>query len=109
PALSVEITVTDGDTVRLGDERIRLLGIDAPETHSPACLSEKLLGQLASRRIGQLLAKGPVTIERHGLDKYRRTLAIVRVGGHDIGAIMVAEGYARPWLGRKVDWCGGKP
>ncbi|MGC1270186.1 MAG: hypothetical protein WA842_06275 [Croceibacterium sp.] len=33
PAVAVDAacSVTDGDTIRCGDERIRLLGIDAPE------------------------------------------------------------------------------
>lgn len=31
--LLLSLTVVDGDTIRLGKERIRLLGIDAPETH----------------------------------------------------------------------------
>ena len=36
---------------------------------------------------------------------YRRTLALVRVNGIDVGEQLIAEGAARRWMGRRQPWC----
>ena len=36
-----QLTVTDGDTIRIGDERIRFSGIDAPEIKQ-TCLYQEI-------------------------------------------------------------------
>lgn len=97
-------SVTDGDTIRCGDERIRLIGIDAPETEQAKCGSERARGLAAKERLRQLLASG-FTVERDGVDRYRRTLATVRVNGVDVGEVLVAEGLGRRWTGRREPWC----
>ena len=75
-----EIRVIDGDTFRASRETIRIENIDAPESGNRArCTAESYLSQLATERLRQLLASGPVQIERHGLDPFKRTLALVRV------------------------------
>ena len=76
----VAIVVIDGDTVRMGDERIRLRGIDAAEMRA-GCDAERRLAILTKRRLTELLTAGPITIQRDGLDRYRRTLATIRIGG----------------------------
>lgn len=96
--------VTDGDTIRCGDERIRLEGIDAPELFSPKCPQEALQAAEARDRLGELLAPG-FTLERHGVDRYRRTLGTLRVNGQDVGTVLVREGLARTWSGRREPWC----
>jgi len=101
------LQVTDGDTVRLGDERIRLAAIDAPETAQPECLAEALLGALATARLQQLVAlPGALVITRHGTDRYGRTLATITIAGLDLALQLIAEGLARPWRGTQADWCG---
>lgn len=97
-------TITDGDTIRLGKERVRLVGFDTPEVFSPGCQEEKNLGDKATIRLGALLASGTVTIERHGFDKYARTLGTIRVNGADVAVVMIGEGLARA---RKPSggWC----
>ena len=42
---------------------------------------------------------------RQGADRYGRTLAAIRVEGHDVGDILVGEGLARTWAGRREPWC----
>ncbi len=97
----------DGDTIRLGGERIRILGLDAPETHQACCRAERRLGDRATERLRELLASGDVRIERGPRpDKYRRTLAVVTVDGRDVAAILISEGLARPYDGgRRLPWC----
>ena len=107
-AAAAKIEVVDGDTVRLGEERIRILGLDAPELHQPKCRSELRLAIRALDRLEQLLAGGKVEIIRGGRpDKYGRTLAVIRAGGVDVARILVSEGLARPYHGeRRNGWCG---
>ena len=38
-------------------------------------------------------------------DKYGRRLVHLLVKGEDAACILIREGYARPWRGRREDWC----
>lgn len=111
PALA-QHRVVDGDTIELNGEKIRLLNIDTPETHEPQCAQEKARGLAAKARLVGLLARGKITVERNGRDRYRRTLALVRVDGRDVGAVLLAEGHALPYepgsqakAWRMATWC----
>jgi len=94
------LAVIDGDTVHVGAVRYRLLGIDAAEIHRAECDAE--------RRLEALLSSGPVEL-RSGSpqkrDKYGRLLVHLLVNGEDVACILIREGYARPWRGRREDWC----
>lgn len=96
--------VSDGDTIRIGKERVRILGLDTPEVYSPGCPEEEALGDKATARLTSLLNSGTVTIERTKKDQYGRTLAVIRVDGKDVSKVMIDEGYA---LARKPQggWC----
>ncbi len=96
--------VTDGDTFRLGDERIRIVGIDAPEMQG-RCAEETVLANKAKRRLRDLIEGRTLLIERQGTDRFGRTLADVRAGGRDVGQRLVAEGLARKWTGAREPWC----
>ena len=52
-----------------------------------------------------ILTAGGYAIEEHGRDTYGRVLASFRVGATTAGAILIAEGLARPWAGRRETWC----
>ncbi|HEX4693605.1 thermonuclease family protein [Sphingomonas sp.] len=102
--------VTDGDTFRLTTgERIRIAGIDAPETHAEQarCAAEIALGDAAATRLRALLDDRSVGIERVGRS-YDRTVARVTLDGRDLAAMLVADGAARWWPrgAPKPDWCG---
>jgi len=101
------LQVVDGDTVRLGDERIRIIGLDAPELHGK-CREERRLAIRARDRLAELLATDDVEILRSARpDKYRRTLAIIRADGLDVAAVLIYEKLARPYRGeRRQSWCG---
>ena len=105
-------SITDGDTVRLGDERIRLLDIDTPESHQSRCERESRLADAATARLGQILTSGPVRIDRRDTDRYGRTLAYLYVNGREVGRQLVQEGFALPWkqgaehkAWRLSQWC----
>ena len=107
-ALSEAITVTDGDTVRIGQERIRILNIDTPEMGRLAeCDAERMLALVAKDRLTEILASGPIQIQRDGTDQYGRTLATMRVAGSDVGELLIDAHVAVRWAGRRHDWCAG--
>ncbi len=99
--------VVDGDTLWLGGEKIRVADIDAPETHNPRCAEERALGDRATRRLRQLLNEGAVSLESidRDEDRYGRKLRIVMRDGRSLGDMLVAEGLARTWTGRRQPWC----
>ena len=76
PAAAQELAcrAVDGDSLRCGRERVRIIGIYAAELHEPG-------GQLAKRRLEARLAQGPLSLERRGRDRYGRTLAAAFVAG----------------------------
>jgi micrococcal nuclease len=104
-AAQAGVTVSDGDTIRLGAERIRIVGLDTPELNA-RCPAERELAVEARGFLRGLLAAGAVGIERRGADRHGRTLAVVTVNGRDVAALLIAAGLARPYDGgRRAGWC----
>ncbi|SON55499.1 Thermonuclease precursor [Hartmannibacter diazotrophicus] len=97
--------VVDGDTLWFHREKIRLLGVDAPEVSDPKCANERRAGDEATRALQALLARGPIQLERHGKDRYGRTLARVYAGGMDVEQALLTGGYARVWPDGPKTWC----
>lgn len=99
--------VVDGDTIWQDGEKIRIMGYDTPEPTTNICGGdvEVQLAHRASDRLVQLLTNGTMEIERHGTDRYGRTLAVIRVDGDDVGDILVTEGLARYWPDGPEFWC----
>jgi endonuclease YncB( thermonuclease family) len=89
--------VIDGDTLEIGNTRIRLEGIDAPEGDQ-ACARAGggtwPCGPAASSELQRLIGRASLRCEGRGLDKYGRLLAICFNGATDINAEMVKRGYA---------------
>ncbi|MBX3330024.1 MAG: thermonuclease family protein [Nitrospira sp.] len=86
---NLQVRAVDGDTIRVGGERIRLRGIDTPE------LSE-FDGPAAKRRLEELLRNGPIRIVPHGRDVYNRLLADVFVNEQNVAETLISEGYEKP-------------
>src|SRR6266513_1702950 len=89
------IIVIDGDTFILNATRIRVAGIDAPETHPARCAEEARLGQAATQKLAELLRGRPLWISWLRPDRYGRSVGIVRVGGKDVADAMISAGLAR--------------
>ena len=106
--------VSDGDSIRLcSGERVRLMGIDAPELRGSSRCSAASRARLKSSRnpswcdhdkgdrariaMERFIMRGTVRIERNGHDVYGRTLARVTVDGRDAGEWLISQGLARPW------------
>lgn len=95
------VAVADGDTFEVmlvngRRERVRMLGIDTPETVHPS-KPVQCFGKEASDRLHALLDGRDVTLDvnpAEDRDDYGRLLRYVAIDGEDIGARMVAEGFA---------------
>jgi endonuclease YncB( thermonuclease family) len=89
--------VVDGDTIDVAGTRIRLEGIDAPESDQ-ACqrrwLGRWACGTAAMATLSSLLKDAEVACDTTGMDKYHRILAVCYAGGRDINATMVRQGLA---------------
>lgn len=85
------VDVADGDTVvvRLdGDDvRIRIFGVDAPE-------SDQAYGAESREFTRRLLLGQDVAVRTRDVDQYGRTVAALSVDGVDVGATLLAEGAA---------------
>ena len=99
--------VVDGDTVDamidLGfdtwvHKRIRLLGIDAPETRTRD-LDEKVQGLATKERLTGLLeaADGVFVLRSHGVGKYGRCLGTIFIGQSNINELLLSEGLAEKY------------
>ncbi|WP_114945457.1 thermonuclease family protein [Microvirga calopogonii] len=96
--------VTDGDTIRIGETRIRLKGIDAPEIRQQCSRSGRSYscGETSRRALIDLVSGETVRCRAAGRDRYQRVLARCIVNGLDIGARMVEDGWAVSY-GRDYD------
>src|SRR5262245_22032735 len=83
------VRVVDGNTIRLGAERIRILGIDTPELGAARCTAERRAAEVAKRRLTEIISGQELEIVRNGKDRYGRTLAWIRVRGADVGEMLI--------------------
>ena len=88
--------VVDGDTLRCGEERIRLLGIDAPELPGHCrrgrnCAPGDPVASTEGLRAAMI---GRLTILRVGTDRYGRTLGAVSASGRDLSCRQLETGQA---------------
>lgn len=99
--------VVDGDTIWLNGVNLRLESYDTPEQYNDICggEAEKALARKASARLLQLLNGNAFTVETHGEDRYGRVLATIKIGGTDVGDILISEGLARSWPNGREFWC----
>jgi len=95
-ANSDQLIVTDGDTIRIGDERIRFSGIDAPEIKQ-TCIYQEIefkCGEFSKNLLIEKISNQQVSCIRESTDQYGRTLAECFVGKESLSSYLVREGYA---------------
>ena len=100
--------VVDGDTIRLGQRRIRLVGIDAPEVTGAQCPAESALGERAADRLLALVNHGEFDLvghRFHNRDSHGRDLRLARRGGMSFGSLLIGEGLAKRYFRSKRSWC----
>ncbi len=91
-----QASVIDGDTIEIHDQRIRLHGIDAPESDQLCYANDEITrcGQKAATSLDAKIADQVVTCEPTDRDRYGRVVAVCSAGGEDLNAWMVAVGMA---------------
>ena len=105
------LKVVDGDTidarVDLGFDtfkkiRIRLVGINAPESRTRD-LEEKERGLAAKVRVKQLMSesKNQFVLHSQGVGKFGRCLGEIFLGESKLNDILINEGHAVPYYGGK--------
>ncbi|GLI37558.1 thermonuclease family protein [Geobacter hydrogenophilus] len=105
----VVVKVVDGDTITVDSGgtkvKVRLYGIDAPETEK---INRKTgvvtkpgqpYGEEAFRALAAKVSNKSVRLEVMAIDKYRRAVSMVWLGDRKINREMVADGWA--WAYRK--------
>lgn len=87
------IGVTDGDTVTVLVKqkplKVRLYGIDAPETNQS-------FGSKSKQALAAMVFGKVITVNKTGTDKYGRTLGVLHYNATDVNAKMIENGWA--WL-----------
>jgi endonuclease YncB( thermonuclease family) len=93
--------VVDGDTLAIGATKVRLEGIDAPETDQ-VCLNAKgvrwTCGIDARDKLAGHIAGREINCTSNGTDAYQRTLAICSLAGEDLNGWMVQQGWALAYV-----------
>lgn len=96
-ALAVDgFSVVDGDTLKVNGERVRLLGIDAPEKAQTCDRDGEAwrCGKAARAYMQDLTAGKRIVCESDGRDRYNRHLARCSADGEDLSRAMLRGGMA---------------
>jgi endonuclease YncB( thermonuclease family) len=89
--------IVDGDTIEIGGTKIRLHGIDAPEskqTCKKADGREYRCGEMATFALAEIIEKHWITCKGETTDRYKRRISVCYAGPYDINAEMVRRGWA---------------
>ena len=94
--LSRPARVIDGDTIDVGAVRVRLHGVDAPESRQSCLAGERRwpCGEQATRALAGRIGGRTVSCEERDRDRYGRVVAVCHAAGEDLNAWMVRQGWA---------------
>ena len=101
---TVDVDIDLGFGVWLRDERVRIMGIDTPESRTRDKV-EKVFGLAAKKRLKELLKNGAVLktqVNKNGEDmkgKFGRILGDFMVGDEMVTDIMIQEGHCVAYFG----------
>lgn len=93
---TLDVAISEGARGPTVSERVRLIGIDTPESVRPGEIPE-CFGPEASRRLNELTPPGtPVRLERdvEARDPFGRLLAYVYLGDDMVNMTLAREGFA---------------
>ncbi len=104
--LAGRAAVIDGDTLEVRGERVRLFGIDAPESGQICVAAGRRwrCGQQATLALDERISGQSVDCKEKDRDRFGRVVAVCRVAGEDLGAWLVSEGWALAYRRYAVDY-----
>ena len=88
--------VIDGDTIHIGSNKIRLHGIDAPETDQ-TCEKKNITwfcGQESTKALTNFINNQKVICNTNGTDRYKRYISVCFVNNFNMNEFMVENGWA---------------
>lgn len=94
-----QASVIDGDTIEIHGQRIRLFGIDAPESRQ-SCRKAAVAyrcGATAANSLSDFIDRRPVSCAQVDRDQYGRVVAVCTVSGIDLADWLVGHGLALDW------------
>ena len=105
-SISGTASVIDGDTIEIHGKRIRLHGIDAPESKQTCTAAGESwrCGQQAALALSEKIGRRPVTCDDRKRGKYGRTIAVCSVGGENLNEWLVSEGWALAYRAYSSDY-----
>ena len=88
--------IVDGDTIHIKSNKIRLHGIDAPETKQTCKINDEVwfCGKQSTKELKNLINKQEVKCITNDVDIYNRFVAICYVNEININQWMVKSGWA---------------
>lgn len=99
-------SVIDADTLEVRGQRIRLWGIDAPES-AQLCQRDGQAwrcGQAAAVALAEWIGERTTSCEQKDIDRYRRIVGRCLVGGTDVSAWLVQNGWAMAFRRYSMDY-----
>jgi endonuclease YncB( thermonuclease family) len=89
-------TVVDGDTIEIGDQRIHLYGIDAPEFRQTCRIADKsyACGEEAAFALADEIGQRPLVCDPVDTNSFGRVIAVCWLETEDVNARMVSLGWA---------------
>jgi len=94
-------SVIDGDTISIHGQRIRLYGIDAPESRQVCYDGNRhgyRCGQLATRALSNKIGGRRVSCDQRDIDRYGRIVAVCQADGENLNGWLVREGLAVAYM-----------
>lgn len=105
--VSGKLRVIDGDTFDVGETRVRIFGIDAPE-QDQTCVSADGqtwdCGLWVTGAVREMFQRKDARCEPRDRDRYGRIVAKCFVDGQDVGRLLVSEGLAFAYRRYSLDY-----
>ena len=100
--------VIDGDTIAIAGARIRLHGVDAPESAQVCQANGKSYqcGTSATLALTGRIGGRSVSCDERDRDRYGRIVAVCHAGGEDLNGWLVSEGLAIAYRHYSTDYVG---
>ena len=98
--------IIDGDTIHIGNSKIRLHAIDAPETKQTCLKNRKKwsCGSESTRFLKNLIGKDKIHCNTKGKDRYNRYIGVCYKNNTDLNSEMVINGWAIAYRYYSLDY-----
>ncbi len=106
-AIAGVASVIDGDTIEIHGTRIRLHGIDAPESRQECLLADRTpwrCGQQSAFALAERIGRAAIRCQPRDRDRYGRVVAVCFKASEDINRWMVANGWAVAYRNYSLDY-----